>query len=164
LLRTSSSKRSQLEQSLANAQRHVSAESDGLYEDDSNGSEVTSVGKHSQICLAIPRNRLTSALKSAQNEVQLAIVMVQNCLQLIYLSLQIFSSATLESKQILNHVDRLREIVTKVDAAFGADFMDDLIDKQLSKIRQELDLTYGQKSNPVVSTIAPAIPLALESR
>jgi hypothetical protein len=108
--------------------------------------------------IGVSRKKLMSALKSSQADECLSIIVIQHSLQIVFLSLQIFGSTTVESKQIQKHVDRLRDIIEQV--ALSIDTVDDLIEKQLQKIRQELDLSYGLISAPLM--IAPAKAPELE--
>lgn len=79
-------------------------------------------------------------------------MIAQQALQIVFLSLQMYGTDGDAADSVRPHTSRLRQAVEQCEAALGAD--DELVDKQVRRIRSELDALDGKAA----AAAAVAVP------
>eukprot|EP00474_Spongospora_subterranea_P005890 CRZ06348.1 hypothetical protein [Spongospora subterranea] len=126
LLSTSRSRQTQLEQSLNDTtSKQISSDRDRSHE----------------LMEGSTRKQLLASLSSCKSNELLAITVLHHSLQIVFLSLQLYCTTSFEMEQMLMNIDRLYSALDEVEAMFtGGNSGDDLISKQLGRIRHELEI------------------------
>ncbi|SPR01625.1 unnamed protein product (mitochondrion) [Plasmodiophora brassicae] len=94
------------------------------------------------------RDEIASAIGSERTATMIA----QQALQIVFLSLQMYGTDGDAADSVRPHTSRLRQAVEQCEAALGAD--DELVDKQVRRIRSELDALDGKAA----AAAAVAVP------